>query len=56
MSRWVEKAEKEVEDAYERGEISEKELNEEMRDIRRELEAEAQENAHRAYQDTFNYF
>ncbi len=49
---WFEKAEQELNEAHERGEISVSELNKELRDLRRELEMQAQENAENAYNDT----
>ena len=55
MSDWADRVVEQAENDYEEGLISHEELNEIIRDVRAELEAEAQENAERAYRDTMGY-
>lgn len=49
MNDWYYRAEMELEEALERGEITYKEYQREIRDLRRELEMQAQEAADEAY-------
>lgn len=48
---WFERAENELIDSYNRGEITEKEFKREMADLRAELRAGAEEAAEQAYND-----
>jgi len=54
--RWFEKAEQELEDEYAEGALSLPEFNEAMADLRRELQAEAEEAAVDAYDDVMHRF
>ena len=48
---WFEKAEIELEESYERGEISAQELRDGLRDLRDEMRGAAEEAAENAYND-----
>ena len=53
---WIDKAEKELSDALDRGEISPQEFNREMRELQRDVRAEAEEAAEGAYNDVMNNY
>jgi hypothetical protein len=55
MSSWFDRAEKEIEDQYHAGELTLKEYNRAMNDLRRELQQEAYDAADQAYQDVMGY-
>jgi len=55
MTHWVDRAEKQVEESLENGEISDKEYKEQMRDIHAEHEQEGQDAAEQAYNDTMGW-
>ena len=56
MSTPYEREEAIITDQYNRGEISAAEYRDALRELQREVEAEAQEAAERAYNDTLNNF
>lgn len=49
---WYDRAEQEIESAYEKGEISSAEYRQQMRDLNDELRGSAEEAAEQAYNDT----
>ncbi len=51
MTHWIDKAEKQIEDDFENGEITDKEYKEQMRDAHAEHEQEAHDAAEQAYND-----
>jgi len=51
MTHWVDKAEKQLEEELENGEISDKEFREQMKDVYAEYEQEGQDAAEQAYND-----
>jgi len=51
MSDWIAKAEQELCDSLNRGEITEKEFNEQMRDLMAEARQGAEDAAEAAYND-----
>lgn len=53
---WFDKAEAELEESLANGEITDKEFRDEMRNLRAELEGQAQEAAEQAYNDTIGYW
>lgn len=53
MPRWFDRAETEIEQSYERGEISEGEHHSQMRDLHDELQGAAEEAAEQAREDYY---
>ena len=53
MNNWIERAEQELCDALNDGSITEKEFNEQMRDLMAEVREGAQEVADAAYDDYY---
>lgn len=51
MSTWYERAEDQIDREYADGLIDSKEYQQQMRDLRLEMEGEAEEAAHEAYDD-----
>ncbi len=49
---WYDRAEEELEDQLERGEITNAEFRSEMRELRSELQGQAEDAAEEAYNDT----
>ncbi len=49
-----EREEQAIHDAYERGEISAKELNAELRELQRDYQGQAEAAAQEAYENTLN--
>lgn len=54
MPRWFDRAEEQIESDFEAGLIDGKEYQQQMRDLRAELEECAQEEASRAYRDVLD--
>jgi len=54
MNGWMDRAEKQLWEAYERGDMSNKEYDAEMRDLRDELQQSAEEAADEAYENVMN--
>ena len=54
MSGWIEDAEKQIEEAFENGDLSRKEYDAEMRDLYDEIEDRAREAATEAYENALN--
>ena len=53
---WFDREEAKLEDELASGLITQKEFYEYLRDLRRELEQEAEDRAKEAYNDTMGYF
>lgn len=54
MTTQLEQEEQAIEDAYGRGEITAKQMREELRDLYRDYQGAAEEAAEQAYRDTMN--
>lgn len=52
MANWYERAEQEINEDYERGDIDLAQYQSRMRDLNAELREEARNNAEQAYNDT----
>ena len=56
MNDWFEREEAALEEALDRGEITYEEFQKEIREMRRELEMQAQEAADEAYNNVMGYW
>lgn len=56
MPRWFDRAEQEIEQSHERGDITDREYHSQMSDLCAELQGAAEEAAEQSYNDTYGNF